>query len=567
MEGITVKEVYEILKEDGVYWAAGRNGEDRVIRSVSVIEIPDCFEWLQGGEMILTTLYPYKTIDERINLIRGLNKGKAACICIHPGNDQFPHVPDCLIKLADEINFPLFLIERKVPYSAIMKKTYEALLNREELALKKAQEINNVMNNILLTNGGVHEIIDKLSAITNKSVIFLDESFKPVDVVIRGKNGSLIEEELVRICDFAKSYVEANILHKKSRNKPDQTHIVKWKDGFNLAIAVVNINDEMDYYLLVIKEGEMTEFENKLYKIAFPGTITALKIDILKNLAILETEQRLKSDFFEDIINDTYTSDELMKKRARTLGLNLLDKNFVVIIDIDDFEKYCRDNYEKGEEHIQKIKRDLKKAIEEACKDIKNRVLLFVPKSDAGVLLIGFTQIEYMREMLYKKMLNDLFYKVIERFSTKNPDVTLSIGVSSGMENIGELKRAYKEAIFAKDIGNKLFGRGKINFYDNLGIYKLISIPDKKEDILRDRWFFRLYEHDRNKNGNLIETLEVFLDSNGSIKDTAKKLYTHPNTIKYRLKKVKELTGEDILQDEQKRLYYHILIKALKMLS
>jgi purine catabolism regulator len=517
--------------------------------------------------MILTTLYPYKTIDERLNLIRGLSRGEAACICIHPGNDPFPQVPDCLIKLADEINFPLFLIERKVPYSIIMKKTYEALLNREELALKKAQEINNVMNNILLTNGGVHEIIDKLSAITNKSVLFLDENFKLVDMILRGKNGSLIEEDLTKICDFTKSYIEANILHKRNKNKPDQTHIVSWEDGFNLAISIVNINDEMDYYLLVIKQGEMTELDNKLYKIAFPGTITALKIDILKNLAILETEQRLKSDFFEDVINDAYTSDELMKKRARTLGLNLLDKNFVVIIDIDDFEKYCRDNYEKGEEHIQKIKRDLKKAIEEACKDIKSRVLLFVPKSDAGILLIGFTQIEYKREMLYKKMLNDLFYKVINGFSTKNPDVTLSVGVSSGMENIGELKRVYKEAIFAKDIGNKLFGRGKINFYDDLGIYKLISIPDKKEDILRDRWFSRLYEHDRHKNGNLIETLEVFLDSNGSIKDTAKKLYTHPNTIKYRLKKVKELTGEDIFQDEQKRLYYHILIKALKMLQ
>jgi len=567
MEGITVKEAYEILKKDGFYWAGGRNGESMIIKSVSVIEIPDCFEWLQGGEMILTTLYPYKTIEERANLIRGLSRGEAACICIHPGNDPFPQVPDCLIKLADEINFPLFLIDRKLPYSIIMKKIYEALLNREELALKKAQEINGVMNKILLTNGGIHEIIDKLSSITNKSVLFLDENFKPVDMIVRTKNTCLIDEDLAKICDFTKSYIEANILRKRRRHKPEQIQIVTWEDGFSLAISIVNINDGMDYYLLVIKQGELTEFDNKLYEIAFPGTITALKLDILKNLAILEAEQRLKSDFFEDIINDAYSSDELMRKRARTLGLNLLDKNFVVIFDIDDFEKYCRDNYEKGEEHIQKIKRDLKKAIEESCKDIKNRILLFVPKSDAGILLIGFTQIEYMREMLYKEILNGLFHKVMSTFSTKNSDVTLSVGVSSTMENIEELKRVYKEAMFAKDIGNKLFGKGKINFYDDLGIYKLISIPDKRQDILRDRWFSRLYEHDKNKSGNLIETLEVFLDSNGSIKDTAKKLYTHPNTIKYRLKKVKELTGEDILQDEQKRLYYHILIKALRMLS
>ena len=53
---------------------------------------------------------------------------------------------------------------------------------------------------------------------------------------------------------------------------------------------------------------------------------------------------------------------------------------------------------------------------------------------------------------------------------------------------------------------------------------------------------------------------------NGSIKDAAEKLYVHPNTVKYRMKRIKEITGEDLFNDDQKRLYYHIMVKALKIL-
>ncbi|MGB9813428.1 MAG: PucR family transcriptional regulator [Thermovenabulum sp.] len=566
MEGITVKEAYEILKEYGVKWVAGIEGENRVVKSVSVIEIPDCFEWLQGGEMILTTLYQYKTLDEKLELIEGLNKGNAACIAIHPGKEACMNIPDILIDLANNLRFPIFIIPKKLPYALIIKKIYEALLNKEELALKKSLEINSLMNQILISNGGVHEIIDRLSTIINNCVVFADEFFRPIAAVFRGKFKSNVEGMLSELCCYAKEYFKKNSNVRLQKEVREIARITI-KNGFDVIVHVIKINEYIDNYLLIIQNQNLTESENELYKIALSSAITALKIERLKNLAVLEAEERLKFDFFDDIISGTYSSDELMKKRAKTIGLNLLDKNFVVIFDIDQFEQYYKENIEKGETHIQKVKMDLKKSIEEAIEKIRNRVILFLPKSDEYILIIGFNNIEYAKEAMYKNVLIDLFSKVTKNFTVKNPGITLSIGISSALESINELKRAYDEAAFAREIGNKLFGYGKIFFYDDLGIYKIISIPNKLEDILRDRWFYKLYDYDKNKNGNLIETLEIFLDNKCSIKETAKKLYTHPNTVKYRIKKVKELIGEDILQDEQKRLYYHILIKAIKMLQ
>jgi DNA-binding PucR family transcriptional regulator len=48
--------------------------------------------------------------------------------------------------------------------------------------------------------------------------------------------------------------------------------------------------------------------------------------------------------------------------------------------------------------------------------------------------------------------------------------------------------------------------------------------------------------------GDLLETVAAFLDSGGSIEGTARALYVHANTVRYRLRKVHELVGLDMLQ-------------------
>jgi DNA-binding PucR family transcriptional regulator len=43
--------------------------------------------------------------------------------------------------------------------------------------------------------------------------------------------------------------------------------------------------------------------------------------------------------------------------------------------------------------------------------------------------------------------------------------------------------------------------------------------------------------------GELMETLDAFLASGGVLESTARTLYVHPNTVRYRLRRVGEITG------------------------
>jgi DNA-binding PucR family transcriptional regulator len=46
----------------------------------------------------------------------------------------------------------------------------------------------------------------------------------------------------------------------------------------------------------------------------------------------------------------------------------------------------------------------------------------------------------------------------------------------------------------------------------------------------------------------LVETLDAFLDSGGAIESCARKLFVHPNTVRYRLKRITDFTGRDPTQ-------------------
>lgn len=44
---------------------------------------------------------------------------------------------------------------------------------------------------------------------------------------------------------------------------------------------------------------------------------------------------------------------------------------------------------------------------------------------------------------------------------------------------------------------------------------------------------------------SLAETLDAYLDSGGAVESCARKLFVHPNTVRYRLKRITEITGRD----------------------
>jgi sugar diacid utilization regulator len=131
-----------------------------------------------------------------------------------------------------------------------------------------------------------------------------------------------------------------------------------------------------------------------------------------------------------------------------------------------------------------------------------------------------------------------------------------------------DLHRAGAEALLAANVAEAR-GLQALSF-EETGAYRLL-LPAMSEDPGELRGFFDetvapLVEYDEQYETELVRTLETFLDADGNVARTAEKLFTHRHTIRYRLDRVRELSGLDVSStDGRERL--SLGLKAMRVLG
>jgi hypothetical protein len=111
-----------------------------------------------------------------------------------------------------------------------------------------------------------------------------------------------------------------------------------------------------------------------------------------------------------------------------------------------------------------------------------------------------------------------------------------------------DLYRAGKEALLAANVADAE-GRSLLAFEDT-GSYRLL-LPAMSEDPGELERFYEetvapLAAYDEQYETDLVTTIEAYLNNDGNVTPTATQLFTHRHTIRYRLERVRELSGHDI---------------------
>ena len=144
----------------------------------------------------------------------------------------------------------------------------------------------------------------------------------------------------------------------------------------------------------------------------------------------------------------------------------------------------------------------------------------------------------------------------------------LTIGRSRRAGDPVDLYRAGSEARLAVNVG-EAEGRPLLAFEDT-GAYRLL-LPAMSEDPRELERFYAetiepLSAYDDQYETELVATVEAYLDNDGNVAATAKQLFTHRHTIRYRLERVKELCGHDVSATEG-REKLGLGLKAMRVLG
>lgn len=148
------------------------------------------------------------------------------------------------------------------------------------------------------------------------------------------------------------------------------------------------------------------------------------------------------------------------------------------------------------------------------------------------------------------------------------PGFHVTVARSRWASDPADLYRAGQEALLAANVA-EAEGIDRLAFEDT-GSYRLL-LPAMSED---PGELYRFYEetvaplsaYDEQYETDLVATIEAYLDNDGNVTPTAEQLFTHRHTVRYRLERVKELSGHDITSTEG-REKLGLGLKAMRVLG
>ncbi|MEU1213059.1 PucR family transcriptional regulator [Streptomyces sp. NPDC005791] len=133
-------------------------------------------------------------------------------------------------------------------------------------------------------------------------------------------------------------------------------------------------------------------------------------------------------------------------------------------------------------------------------------------------------------------------------------DGRLTLGVSAAVHSAEGLRGALEEARHARRVAAARPGPVCAAGHHELASHVLLLpfVPDDVRRAFTARLLDPLRDYDRRHRAELIETLEAFLDSDGSWTRCAARLHLHVNTLRYRVGRIEQLTGRDLSRLEDK---------------
>ena len=269
------------------------------------------------------------------------------------------------------------------------------------------------------------------------------------------------------------------------------------------------------------------------------GTVTK---DITIRCIQAQNEDRQIAQYFISAFTDP---DSIENHRQELMTYFDVDGDFsVVLIQVENAHKYS----------------DLQ------LQRVSARIRYYFENINCKYLLFWYdTYLVLLANNIAIEDLYNLTQRMYNRASRKMPEYPLNIGLGSNMKDLHSVSKNYKRAKAA--LKASLEFKQPIVKFNELGINKILLTMDD-QDILKEIYLESLsplLEYDEKHHTDLTNTLECYLKNNGSIQQISKEMFTHRNTVNYRVSKIKELLNTNL--DNAEELFKYNLAFYIKKLN
>lgn len=541
--GISLSKLLDIDILQNAKLICGKNGLNRKVTKINVMEVPDIIDWVSEGEFILTTAYSIKdNMDKLVNIIERFHKKGVAGLGIKMKR-YINVLPKSIIDLSERLEFPIIEIPQDISYSEIMTPALIEIINHQSNMLEVIDKINNKIMNLMVEGGTLKDIGQVLHNSINNTIAIRENIFGDMNVF--GCEAKYINH--LQEIDYTKEKVREL---KEGITVYVQKIVV---NGYKLNKLRIPLYAKGVVYgdLLIIEDNkELNSIDYSIIKACTP----LMALDIIKKLSVFEIESKHKIEFFDDLLSSDEKKHVKALNKGHIFGYNKHLIYSVICIDLN--KKNNMSITPNNVIYLNYINNKVLGIIENLKKNCKD-CILYGDKSDKIIILYGSEKKNNLKRKVIKFCNEIVSHGKLEKLHKE-----FSIGVGRVYDSSADLYKSYRESIKAS---SKAVDKNVVH-YDDLGIYRILSYKEIEGE-LKD-FYMEVLEplvtYDKEKNSQLVETLQEYFKSRGNLKRMSENMYTHYNTIIYRMQRIKEITEVDF-DDYNNVLNMQIALKVYEM--
>lgn len=524
----TVKKLLESNQFPDMKLVAGKKSLDQEIKGIRIIEIEDMERCLSGGELLLTSMKVYFGETARVfrKHLEKLEKKQISGFIIkrHPEIVQKVDYYTILLKFCSEREIPVIEIPEIEYYWGIIKYVILQIYDENIARLIYFKLTHDNISNILLNGKNFED--------TMKSILFLLSSMIGNPVALYYSNLTCCASTTQDLSDFvfeknAEKY-KPNIITRFEYQKQTKEH--------TQYITTINVLGRAEVYLVVT---EMNMPLTVLDYMALENAVLTLQYSFMESYAQNEIDKKYQRDVGYSLLNGLLTGDELNKAAHM---LKLKEAAQYCVVSFHTISNNSEDYYTKEElEEIGVIEGEIQRLLpDEHIYRNRNQIVCI------HEIKPGETQAGFREEM--EKLYDTIQKQIIHRKKTTD----FQIGIGSIVEGYRDLKKSFqdsKKIIDYMDMIRYLYSDKNISVGDfsKLGFFQIFEKVKTRDELMVyvPDSLVKLYQYDSEHDGELIETLQAYLDCDKSANKAAEKLYVNYRTLSGRLKKIKDISGID----------------------
>jgi purine catabolism regulator len=518
---------------------AGRSGLGRPVGGFTDVQVLVHPNELRAGHVVLISCEELAADPAATgSWLVQLNRCGISAVVAHPsGTPPTVTLPTRVTDTAERLGLPLVAAPSASDASPLAQRVLTELLHRQTAALA----LHRTLFQIVLDGGGLPEVATELARLLGGAVVITSP-------------GGRVLADAGEVSELGIAY-DASCFDSggRLRTEAELTGLAQHAGLHGNHIVVPLTAGLVDHGRIVAfsRRGRLDPDDVPTVERAAAVATVA----VTKQLAVRAVESKYQGDFLRDLL-DGHVAADLAVSHATGLGWDI-DRPLTVLV----IERAQATQVTSPPDPQLNSESELLLA---ACRRVVRPRDPYAPMVGFPREVIVLTGVRSAREL--QQLAQELIRASEERPSQTagQESASVSIGVSRIATSPDQIPTAYSQAKVALRVARRR-RESPVAHFDGLGVLRLLSLVEDAGELssfvsetLGD------LVGDEPESVDLRRTLQMLLETNLNVAETARLLHFHYNTLRYRITKLERTVGP-FTRDANLRLNLHVALHALQL--